>query len=328
MDAGFREEEISILISLESIRAAKENLTKIINPTPLQFSQTFTKMTGNRVFMKPECLQKNGSFKIRGAYTMLNRMTEEEKQKGVVTFSAGNWAQGVAYAASMLNMKATVILPEWANPKKIEATEGYGAKVIIHGTDSQELLQKAVELHEKEGLVYINPFNNLNMIVGTATIGVEIIEEKPDTEAIVVPVGGGALISGIAMGAKLLKPEVKVYGVQPHGANAIYQSLQEGEIVEVKIQTIADGLAVSKPDKQAVSFVKDYVDDITLVTEDEIKRAIYLLLERAKLLVEPAGATTLAGVLSSKIVDLKDKETVMVLTGGNIDLALLKSILY
>lgn len=316
-----------MLISLDSIHEAKEHLTKVINRTPLQFSQTFTNLTGSRIFMKPECLQKNGSFKIRGAYTMLHRMTDEEKQKGVVTFSAGNWAQGVAYAALMLGIKATVILPEWANPKKVEATNGYGAKVIIHGHDSQELLEKAYELHEKESFEYINPFNNINMIVGTATIGLEIIEEKPDTDAIFVPVGGGALISGIAMGAKYLKPEVKVYGVQPYGANAIYQSLEKGEIVEVQVKTIADGLAVSKPDKQAVNFVKEYVDELTLVTEEEIKQAIYLLLERAKLLVEPAGATTLAGALSGKIPGLKDKETVIVLTGGNIDLKLLKSIL-
>lgn len=315
------------MISLASIRKAKDNLKKIINSTPLQFSQTFTDLSKAQVFMKPECLQKNGSFKIRGAYTMLHRMADEEKARGVVTFSAGNWAQGVAYAASMLNIKAVVILPEWCNQKKIEATKGYGAEVVIYGRDSQELLKKTLELHEQKNYVYINPFSNINMMAGTAAIGIEIIEEKPDTEIIVVPIGGGALIAGIAMGAKHLKPEVKIYGVQPFGANAIYQSLKKGDIVEVKIETIADGLAVSKPDKQAVKFVGEYVDEIILVTEDEIKRAIYLLLERAKLLVEPAGATAMAGVFSGKLPDLKNKETVVVLTGGNIDLNLLKEIL-
>ncbi len=315
------------MISLDNIREAKEKLTKIINSTPLQFSQTFTNMTDNRIFMKPECLQKNGSYKIRGAYTMLNRMTDAEKARGIVTFSAGNWAQGVAYAASMLNIKAAVILPEWVNRKKAEATKGYGAEVIIHGTDSQELLAKSLELQEQQNYVYINPFSNINMIAGTATIGIEIIEEKPDTEVIVAPIGGGALISGIAMGAKHLKPEAKVYGVQPFGANAIYQSLKKGEIVEVKIESIADGLAVSKPDPRAVDFVREYVDEIVLISDDEIKQAIHLLLERAKLLVEPAGATAMAGVSSGKLPDLKNKETVVVLTGGNIDLNLLKEIL-
>ncbi len=315
------------MISLDSIRKAKDKLTKIINSTPLQFSQTFTDLTKTQIFMKPECLQKNGSFKIRGAYTMLHRMADEEKARGIVTFSAGNWAQGVAYAASLLKIKAVVILPEWCNRKKVEATKGYGAEVIIYGKDSQQLSKKAFEQQEQKKYVYINPFSNLNMMAGTASIGIEIIEEKPDTEVIVVPIGGGALISGIAMGAKYLKPEVKVYGVQPFGANAIYQSLKKGDIVEVKIETIADGLAVSKPDKQAVKFVKEYVDEIILVTEDEIKQAIYLLLERAKLLVEPAGATAMAGVFSGKIPNLQNKETVVVLTGGNIDLNLLKEIL-
>jgi len=234
---------------------------------------------------------------------------------------------GVAYASSLLNIKAVVILPEWCNRKKIEATKGYGAEVIIHGKTSQELLAKALELQEQKDYISINPFSNIDMMAGTASIGIEIIEEKPDTEVIVVPIGGGALISGIAMGAKHLKPEVKVYGVQPFGANAIYQSLKKGEIVEVKIETIADGLAVSKPDKQPVKFVGEYVDEITLVTEEEIKRAIFLLLERAKLLVEPAGATAMAGVFSGKTLNLQNKETVVVLTGGNIDLNLLKEIL-
>ena len=159
------------MISLDSIRQAKDNLKKIINNTPLQFSQTFTALTKAPIFMKPECLQKNGSFKIRGAYTMLHRMTDEEKARGIVTFSAGNWAQGVAYASSMLNIKATVILPEWCNQKKVEATRGYGAEVVIYGRDSQELLGKTLELHKQKNYIYINPFSNINMMAGTASIG-------------------------------------------------------------------------------------------------------------------------------------------------------------
>lgn len=317
-----------LMIALQDIRKAHKKLDSVINATPLQFSQTFTELTANRVFMKPECLQKNGSFKIRGAYTMLDRLSEDEKKSGVITFSAGNWAQGVAYAAARLQINATVLLPEWANPKKVAATKGYGANVIIHGHDSQDLLQKTLELHEQEGLVYINPFNNINMITGTATIGVEIMEEHPDTEVIVVPIGGGALISGIAMGAKHLKPDVKVYGVQAEGANAIYRSLQADEVVGLdKVDTIADGLAVKKPDERAVNFVKEFVDDVVLVSDEEIKHAIFLLLDRAKLVVEPAGATAMAGVLTDKLSSLRDKETVVVLTGGNLDLKLLQNIL-
>lgn len=316
------------MIALQDIQSAKQKLASVINLTPLQSSRTFSERTGRRILMKPECLQKNGSFKIRGAYTMLDRLSDDEKQRGVITFSAGNWAQGVAYAASKLQIKATVLLPEWANPKKVEATRGYGANVIVHGHDSQDLLEKTLQLHEKEGWVYINPFNNINMITGTATIGVEIMEAHPETEAIVVPIGGGALISGIAMGAKHIKSDVKVFGVQAEGANAIYRSLQSGKVVALeKVETIADGLAVKKPDARAVNFVKEYVDDVVLVSDDEIKHAIFLLLERAKLVVEPAGAAGMAAVLSGKLPERK-QETAVVLTGGNLDLKLLADILH
>ena len=176
--------------------------------------------------------------------------------------------------------------------------------------------------------VDINPLSNMNMITGIATIGVEIIDERPETEAIIVPVGGGGLISGVAIGAKHKKSDVKIYGVQTQGANAVYRSIKEGKIVELeKVETIADGLAVKKPNEQAIEFIKQYVDDVVLVSDDEVKQAIFLLLERGKLVVEPAGATAMAGVLNARIASLKDREVVVVLTGGNIDFQLLKSLL-
>jgi threonine dehydratase len=315
-------------ISLEAVTIAKEALDSIIVHNPLQFSTTFSKMAGCSVFLKPECLQKNGSFKIRGAYYMFSQYTPVDRKKGVVTFSAGNWAQGASYAGFLLGIPVTVVMPENANPKKAAATRGYGGEVILFGKNSNELYQKARELAQDKGAIFVNPLENLDMIIGDGTVGLEVLEEEPEIDVVVVPVGGGGLIAGIASAIKEKKPNVKIYGVQPEGASAMIRSLRAGKVVELdKVNTIADGLAVKRPDENTFRIIQDVVDDIVLVSDQEIKETIFLLLERAKLLVEPAGAVSLAGVVYQRIPNIKGKNIATVLTGGNIDFRLLTEII-
>ncbi len=314
-------------ISLAELEKVRDDLKKVINQTPLQFSQTFSNWTETRVFLKPECLQKIGSFKIRGAYNMLKNLSQDEKTRGVVTCSAGNWAQGVAYSANLLKIHSTIVMPEVVVQSKVDATKGYGGDVLLYGKNSKELVEKARQLSEEKGWTYIPAWDNLDMMKGHASIGLEIFEENPDTDVIIVPIGGGGLISGISLAAKRIKPSVRIIGVQPTGANAMFRSLQEGRVVEIeKVETIADGLAVKRPGERTFEIIRENVEKIVLVSDEEIKRAIVLLLERAKLLVEPAGAAPLAALLSGHVKGM-GKNIVIVLSGGNIDFALLKTIL-
>jgi threonine dehydratase len=315
-------------LSLESIVCAREMLRKIVHANPLQFSRTFSDIAACSVYLKPECLQKAGSQKIRGAYYRMSRLTKEQRERGICTFSSGNWAQGVAYAGSLLGIGVTVVMAENANPKKIAATRDYGGEVILFGHNSDELMEKAKELSRLRNLVFINPFDDTAMIVGFGTLGLEMMEEKPDLEAIVVPVGGGASIAGIALAVKKEKPRVRVYGVEPKGADAMFRSLENGRVIERdRVETIADGLAVKKPSELTFRIIQNTVNDVVLVSDDEIKEAIFLLLERAKLLVEPAGAVSLAAVIFKRIQRLLGCKVGVVLTGGNIDFRLLEGIL-
>ena len=315
-------------ISVEEITRAKELLRGVAINNPLQFSRTFSSMADCSVYLKPECLQKNGSHKIRGAYYMISQLPKGQREKGICTFSAGNWAQGAAYAGSLLGSPVTVVMPENANPKKAEATKGYGGEVILFGRDSNELFQRARDLAKEREATFVNPLENPDLIVGMGSLGLEILEEKPDLEAIVVPVGGGGLIAGIASAVKQQKPDVKVYGVQPEGADAIVRSLKTGVATEIeRVDTIADGLAVKKPGENTVQIIQKTVDDVVLVSDDEIKESIFLLLERAKLLVEPAGAVSLAAVVSKKIPAIGGRKVAVLLTGGNIDFHLLQEII-
>jgi threonine dehydratase len=315
-----------IEFTLDRFREAKQNLKGVINPTPLHYSRTFGEMGNCKVYLKPECLQKNGSFKIRGAYTLLTALSKEARERGVVTCSAGNWAQGVAYACGMLGIKALVVMPTHVAKTKCNATKGYGAEVLLHGSTSTELFQKARELSEEKKLTYLHAFDEPLMIIGHASIGLEIVEEQPDIDVIVVPVGGGALISGISMAARKMNPKIRVYGVQPVGAAAMYNSLKEGRVVEIpEVKTIAEGLAVKRSGEKTFDIIKEYVEELVLVSDDEMKEAVLLLLERAKLLVEPSGAAPLAAVLHGKIKGLTSSTKVaLVLSGGNIDLPVLK----
>jgi threonine dehydratase len=315
--------------SLDQLRKAKQNLAGIINPTPLQYSRTFGELAGCAVYLKPECLQKNGSFKIRGAYTVLSALSPDEKARGVVTCSAGNWAQGVAYSCKLLGIKALVVMPKHVSKTKLAATRGYGAEVLLHGSASTELFQKARELSEERKMTYLHAFDEPLMIMGHASIGLEIVEEEPGIGVIIVPVGGGALISGISMAARKINPAIRVFGVQPTGSAAMYTSLQQGNVVELdEVRTIAEGLAVKRSGEKTFGIIKEYVEELVLVTDEQIKDAVMLLLERAKLLTEPSGAASLAALLTRQIRGLgQDTKVALVLSGGNIDLPVLKQYL-
>jgi len=314
---------------LDEFKKARNDLQGIINPTPLQYSRTFGEIAGCTVYLKPECLQKNGSFKIRGAYTLLCSLSDEEKKRGVITCSAGNWAQGVAYGSQLLGINALIVMPENVAKTKLKATKDYGAEVLLYGRTSTELFQKARDLSETRKMTYLHAFDEPNMIIGHGSIGLEIIDEVPNIDVIFVPVGGGALISSIALTAKQVNPQIRVFGVQPSGAAAMYASLQKGKVVELdKVETIAEGLAVKRSGERTFHIIKEYVEEIILVTDEEIKSAMFLLLERAKLLAEPSGVAPLAAVLNKKIRNLTaDTKVAVVLSGGNIDLPVLKQFL-
>ena len=315
-------------LSASEIVRARDLLKGVAVNHPLQFSQTFSDMAGCSVYLKPECLQKNGAHKIRGAYYMLSVLPKEQRERGICTFSAGNWAQGVAYAGSLIGCPVTVVMPEKANPKKVAATRGYGGEVILFGRDSNELFHKAQSLAQERGAYFVDPLENPLLMVGLGTLGLEMLEDEPELDAMVVPLGGGGLIAGIATAVKDSKPGVKVYGVQPNGADAMARSIKEGRAVELdRVETIADGLAVKKPSEKTFRVIQKLVDGVVTVSDDEIKEAIFLLLERAKLVVEPAGAAALAAVLCKRIQGLGARKVAVLLTGGNIDFQLLLEIL-
>ena len=313
----------------------RKSLVNIINPTPLQASRTFGEMAGCKVYLKPECLQKNGSFKIRGAIAALNSLPPDLRAKGIITSSSGNWAQGVAYGCQKLGIDALIVMPEWVSKSKLESTKSYGAEVMLYGSSSLDLFKKVQELSEQKNLTWIHAF--LEPVVptlrptflGYGSIGLEILEEQPDIDTLVVPVGSGSLISGIALAAKQINRDIRIFGVQPKGAAAMHASLKSGKVVELsEAKSVAEGLSVRRPGEMTFQIVKENVDEIVLVTEDEIKRAMLLLLERAKLLVEPSGAVPLAALLNRRIKGLSDDSRVaVVLSGGNVDLPLLKKLL-
>ncbi|MBI1730770.1 pyridoxal-phosphate dependent enzyme [Candidatus Acetothermia bacterium] len=308
------------MLTLNDIRAAQRVIAGKLHRTPILTSKTLSEMTETSLYLKAELFQKTGSFKPRGVLNKLYHLTREERAKGLIGVSAGNHAQAVAYAARLNNIKATVVMPEKAVPSKVEATRGYGAEVILHG-DMTQLFPKAEELIRERGLVLIHPFDDPKVIAGQGTVGLEILEDVPDAEVVIVPIGGGGLISGISSAIKLSKPKVHVFGVEPEGANSMYRSLREGHAVKLdRVTTIADGLAAPFAGKLAYEIVKKNVDDVVLVSEGEILAAFRLILERCKVLPEPAAAASVAALLSGKIKVRPGAKVVCVLSGGNPDL--------
>jgi threonine dehydratase len=306
------------LVSVEEIEAARKVLADVIRITPLEPNRPLGAMLGGPVWLKCEHLQRAGSFKIRGAYLRLSRLNEEERSRGVVAASAGNHAQGVALAADMLGISTTVFMPTGAPLPKVAATKGYGAKVEFSGDTVDDALAAAQAFAERTGAILIHPFDHLDVIAGQGTIGLEILEQCPDVRTIIAGIGGGGLISGLAVAAKAADPSIRVIGVQAAGAAAMPTSLKAGRPVRLEsCATIADGIAVGRPGDITFNHVSALVDDIVTVTDEDISRAMVMLLERAKLVVEPAGAVAVSALMSGLVA--AETPAVAVLSGGNID---------
>ncbi len=318
---------MSDLIQLEDVRRAQEALQGVTFTTPLQESGHINDLLGRRVLFKLENLQRTGSFKLRGAYNRLRRLSAEELKRGVVAASAGNHAQGVALAARLVGTTALIFMPQGASLTKIESTRGYGATVRLFGETFDDAYRAALEHAEESGRVMIPAFDDPDIIAGQGTVGLEMLDERPNVDAIVVPVGGGGLIAGIALAVKARHPGVKIIGVQAEGAQSMALSRREGAVrVAPSVRTIADGIAVKRPGEMTFPLIQRYVDDIVTVSEHDISRAILLFLERSKLVVEGAGAVGLAALLSDKI-PMSLGTIGIVVSGGNIDVTLLNRII-
>lgn len=315
------------LISLDDIYAARENMREMIHVTPLDYSKTFSSLANNEVYLKLENLQKTGSFKVRGSFNKMLALSKDEVHKGVIAASAGNHAQGVAFSSSLLNIPCTIIMPKGAPISKILATRKYGAEVELHGSVFDEALEYALELKEQTGAAFVHPFDDQHIIAGQGTVGLEILEQLPDVEAVVCPIGGGGLIAGIAMAIKEQKPSVKIYGIEALACPSMKQSLQLNKTVSIdSMPTMADGIAVKKPGDLPFQIVQKYVDEVFCVDEIEIARTMLMLLERSKLLVEGSGATSLASLLYQKI-PITGKKIVAVISGGNVDVSFISRII-
>lgn len=314
-------------VTLDDVYEARERIMPHLHRTPLLTSHTLSRMTNTDLLLKAEIFQKTGSFKPRGALNAAMKLGDEQKARGIITLSAGNHGQGIAFAARLVGSRAVVVMPQTAVPTKVEAIRGYGAEVRF--APSVETLVETMEaIRDEQGLTYISPYDHPDIIAGQGTIGLEILEDCPDVESIIVPIGGGGVLAGIAMAVKSLKPDVRIVGVEPEGANTVKRSLESGRLEKLeKVNTIADGLAAPVAGALCQAVIQHYVDDIVLIGDDEIMNAMRLILFRAKLLVEPAGAAATAALLSGKCAVQVGGRTVSLLTGGNIDEARLAKLL-
>ncbi|MBP5293395.1 MAG: threonine ammonia-lyase [Clostridia bacterium] len=312
-------------LTLDQIYHAAFVLKKVIRQTALIKS---TKIApGVDLFLKPENLQITGSFKVRGSGYMISQLTDEEKKRGVIACSAGNHAQGVALAASKYGIKSVICLPDGAPISKVEATKSYGAEVCMVEGVYDDAYRRALEIRDEKKYTFVHPFDDLRVIAGQGTIGLEIIEELPDVDAVVVPIGGGGLISGVAFALKKLKPSIKIYGVQASGAPSMINSIHDGHIERLtSVSTIADGIAVKEPGENTFKLVNSYVDEIVTVTDDEISSAILALIEEHKMIAEGAGAVSVAAVMFGKIPAV-GKKVVSLVSGGNIDVTILSRVI-
>ena len=313
------------MLTLDKIYQAAFALKNVIRPTNLIAAPGLS--SDCEVYLKPENLQITGSFKVRGSAFKISQLSDEEKAKGVIACSAGNHAQGVALAATKQNIKSLICLPSGAPISKVEATKGYGAEVCLVQGVYDDAYKKALELKEEYGYAFIHPFDDEDVIAGQGTIGLEILDELDDIDAVVVPIGGGGLISGVAFAIKSLRPSVKVYGVQAAGAASMFNSVRHGKIETLKgVSTFADGIAVKSPGENTFYYCNNYVDEIVTVNEDEISTAILTMMEQQKTIAEGAGAVSVAAVLANKL-PLKGKKVVCVVSGGNIDVTILSRVI-
>ena len=312
-------------VTYDDIVSAQKTQDSVIRKTSLTFSDTFTQLTGSKVYLKNEFEQKTGSFKLRGAYYKIKTLSEEERSNGVVAASAGNHAQGVAFASALEKIKCTIVMPKNASPAKVAATRGYGATVVLEGKNYDESSAKAREIANATGATIIHAFDDPQIIAAQGVIGLEIIEQLPDVDEIYVPIGGGGLASGVLTAVKSKNPNVKIIGVQSKSFPSMKNSLDSGNIQTVDGGfTIADGISVKTPGKQTFEIIKNQIDEIVLVDDDEIIKTMFLLMERSKCVIEPAGAIGLAYLISKK--PSPGKKVVPILCGGNVDMYLLGQI--
>ncbi|HIZ81567.1 MAG TPA: threonine ammonia-lyase [Candidatus Mediterraneibacter pullistercoris] len=312
------------MMTLEKFEAASELVKKVTNPTKLIHSEYLSEQTGGKVYLKPENMQHTGAYKIRGAYYKISTMTEEERARGLITASAGNHAQGVAFAAKKFGCKAVIVMPTVTPLIKVNRTKSYGAEVILYGDVYDDSYAYACELAEKNGYTFVHPFNDLDVATGQGSIAMEIVQELPTVDYILVPIGGGGLISGVATLAKMLNPKIRVIGVEPAEAASMTAALQAGEAVELEsANTIADGTAVKAVGDKILPYVQENVDDVLLVEDDELIGAFLDMVENHKMIVENSGLLSVAAL---KQVDLKGKKAVCILSGGNMDVITMSSI--
>lgn len=309
--------------SIEDVFKAREVLKKTVRKTPLQRSETFSKLVGTNVFLKLESFQKTGSFKVRGASVKLNDLAEEQRKHGVIAASAGNHAQGVAYASLEKNIPCTIVMPQNASPAKVAATRSYGAKVILRGSDYDESWVAAQEIAMDEGRTIVHAFDDAQIISGQGTIGLELLEDLPKLDEVYLPVGGGGLASGVAIAIKTKHPNVKIIGIESKAFPTMKESVSRGAIQQLRDgYTIADGISVKSPGRLTYEIVSEYLDDLRLIDDSSIVETMFLLMERTKLVVEPAGAASLAYLISNSHPN-KDKNIIALLSGGNVDMYLL-----
>ena len=315
------------MTTLEDVRHAKAAIAGRLHRTPLVRSTALGRLLDARLWLKAECLQKTGSFKVRGVLNKLAALSDEEKRRGLITISAGNHGQAVAYGAAAEGLHCVVVMPAYASPAKVAACRGYGAEVVVDG-DVHQAFEKVHELEKARGLTLLHPYDDPFVIAGQGTIGLEILEDLPGVETVLVPIGGGGLISGIAAALKLSRPEIRVIGVEPEGAPTLSRALEQGAPVRLdSVDTIADGLTGPIAGDLTLAAVQEFVDDVVLVSDAEIGDAMRLILERTKLLAEPAGAAATAALLAHRVVPPPDSEVVALLSGGNIDRERLKALL-
>lgn len=313
------------MLTLEDFQSAKKRVDEVILETRLIHSDAFSEECGNDVYIKPENLQKTGAFKIRGAYNKIMKLSDEAKEKGLIASSAGNHAQGVAYAAKKLGVKATICMPAHTPLIKVDATKAHGADVVLYGEVYDEAYAKAVELQKSEGYTFVHPFDDEDVMEGQGTIALEILEELPDADYILVPIGGGGLISGIACAAKLINPSIKIVGVEPEGAASALAAIEDDEVVRLsEVNTIADGTAVKEIGTKTFEYIKKYVDEIITVNDYELMEAFLMLVEKHKLVAEGSGILALAGL---KKLHCKRKKVVALISGGNIDVLTISSMI-
>ncbi len=312
------------MLTLEKFEEASETVQNVTLETKLRYSEYFTEQTGNRVWFKPENLQYTGAYKVRGAYYKISTLSDEERSRGLITASAGNHAQGVAYAAKIFGCKAVIVMPTTTPLIKINRTKSYGAEVVLYGNVYDESCDYAMKLAEEEGYTFIHPFNDLDVAAGQGSIAMEIVKELPTVDYILCPIGGGGLCAGVSTLAKMLNPKIKVIGVEPEGANCMQKSIENGEVTTLpNVNTIADGTAVKTPGDQVFPYIRDNVDEIITVADDELIGAFLDMIENHKMVVENSGLLTVAAL---KHLNVKGKKVVAILSGGNMDVITMSSV--